>query len=230
MKKIIRSISGIIIAIALTTTFVSTTSYAYSDVPWYFDFGETVVSINAGESKVIENNRFYFDYTYHIGPHTSTGTYVECTYKRGTENIVIHIGADETVKNVFFYFYVDDEELGTCEFFDNIEVYVQNIKQTSESVAAPIAGGKSGTLTKDNNRAMLYNQNGVAMASFALGRGGNNYASFSILGVVNNGSNYFNVVAGQSNVTPVISESDKAVMIANGYAGVCVNGKYINWP
>ena len=28
---------------------------------------------------------------------------------------------------------------------------------------------------------------------------------------------------------PVISESDKAVMTANGFVGVCVNGKYKNW-
>ena len=77
---------------------------------------------------------------------------------------------------------------------------------------------------------MLYNQNGTAMASFSLSLGNGNMASLGIKGIVNNGSNYFDVISGSANATPVISESDKQVMIANGYAGVCVNGVYKNWP
>ena len=67
------------------------------------------------------------------------------------------------------------------------------------------------------------------MASFSLSKGAGNMASIGLKGVANNGSNYFDVVSG-NNATPMISESDKAVMIANGYAGVCVNGVYKNWP
>lgn len=45
-----------------------------------------------------------------------------------------------------------------------------------------------------------------------------------------NGAAYFQLSSGVDYGKPAISESDKAVMTANGYAGVCVNGKYIDWP
>ena len=41
---------------------------------------------------------------------------------------------------------------------------------------------------------------------------------------------HFQLSSGVDYGKPAISESDKAVMTANGYAGVCVNGKYIDWP
>jgi len=44
------------------------------------------------------------------------------------------------------------------------------------------------------------------------------------------GFTYFQLSSGVDYGKPAISESDKAVMTANGYAGVCVNGKYIDWP
>ncbi len=222
--------NAIVISIAVMIAVLSlgqTKAYAYSDQAFY-DFGETVMSINAGESKTIWF-RSDFDYTYYIGDHTSSGTYCECSFHSGTENITFHIGADETVKNVFFHFYVDDERLESSDAHDCVEIYVQNIVTTSDSISVPIANNKTGTLTKQGNVAVLYNENGVAMASFSLTKGNGNMASLGIKGVVSNGSNYFDVVSGSTS-SPVISESDKAVMIANGYAGVCANGSYYNWP
>ena len=67
------------------------------------------------------------------------------------------------------------------------------------------------------------------MASFSLTNGNGQMATISLKGVaVNEGSKYFDVVSATDSA-PVISESDKAVMTANGFVGVCVNGKYKNW-
>ena len=225
---LIKRLCGTLISVFVLASFVGNIeAFAYSEVPDYFDFGDTVLSINTGESKEVWLYAHY-DYTYYLGPHTSSGTYCECKFKSGTEYIKLHIGADETEKNVFFYFYIDDPKVQSTDVHDNIEVYVQNITAAPETVAVPIAGG-TGTLKKQGNIAMLYNSKGVAMASFSLTKGAGNMASLSIKGVANNGSNYFNVTSGNDS-SPVISESDKAVMLANGYAGVCVNGKYKNWP
>ena len=200
---------------------------AYSDVDC-FDFGDTVMSINAGESKKVWFRSDY-NYTYFVGDHTSDGTYIECTYRAGSEYMVVHIGPDETVKNVFFHFYVNDARLESLDVHDCIEVYVQNIVPQYESIPVAIAGGKTGTLMKQGNTAMLYNDQGTAMASFSISSGNGNMGSFGITSVVNNGSNYFAIVAPSTIYYPKISESDKAVMIANGYSGICVNGIYKNW-
>ncbi len=228
MKTVIKRLIGIFAAVFMTVLVLGQTKvYASSDVD-YFDFGETVMSIKAGESKTIWFRSDY-DYTYYVGTHSSSGTYCECSFASGSQNITFHIGADETVKNVFFYFYVSDSKLSDTDVHDCVEVYVQNSVTTYDNIAVSIADGKTGSLVKTGNTAMLYNENGVAMASFSLTMGNGNMQSFSIKGVVNNGSNYFDVTSGFSSNYPVISESDKAVMIANGYAGVCVNGVYHNW-
>ncbi|WP_022778454.1 hypothetical protein [Butyrivibrio sp. AE3009] len=226
-NRSLKTIVGILFSLLLMVGLAGNTAYAYSEIPACFDFGDTVLSIDAGGCKEVWFRSTY-NYTYFVGPHTSTGTYCECSFKSGTEYIKLHIGADEKEKNVFFHFYVDDDKVPTKDLHDNIEVYVQKAAATSESIAVSIAGG-SGTLTRTGNIAMLYNSKGVAMASFSLSKGAGNMASIGLKGVANNGSNYFDVVSG-NNATPMISESDKAVMIANGYAGVCVNGVYKNWP
>ncbi len=227
MKTIIRKMFALAaVVLFLVSTVGQTKVYASSDVE-YFDFEETVISINAGESKKIWFRSDY-NYTYYVGNHSSNGTYCECSFSSGSQYITFHVGADETVKNVFFYFYVDDPKLESTDVHDNVEVYVQNIATTYDSLSVSIAGGKTGTLSKSGNTAILFNESGVAMASFSLTVGNGNMATFGIKGVVTNGSNYFNLTAANSGYLPVISESDKAVMIANGYAGVCVNGVYHN--
>ncbi len=228
MKTMIKKAFSIALMVLLMVSAVGQTKvYAASDVE-YFDFGETVMSINAGESKKIWFRSDY-NFTYYVGTHSSSGTYCECSFSSGSQYITFHIGADETVKNVFFYFYVDDSRLENTDVHDNVEVYVKNIATLYDSLSVGIAGGKTGTLSKTGNAAMLYNESGVAMASFSLTVGNGNMATFGIKGVVTNGSNYFDLAAANSGYLPVISESDKAVMIANGYAGVCVNGVYHNW-
>ena len=224
-----RFLVSTIISTFFASTVLSVKSYAHSDIPMYFDFQDTVMSIDAGGTKKM-SMRANYNYTYHIGPHTSAGTYLECSFKSGTQDVIFHIGADEQVKNVMFHFYVDDEEVWSDDTHDNVEVYVQNVASVSDSLAVELANKKAGKLVKNGNIAMLYNDKDVAMASFSLTNGNGQMATLEIKGVAaNNGANYFDVVSA-TNSAPVISESDKAVMKANGFAGVCVNGAYKEWP
>ena len=129
IKHLKRFFAVLSTAMLLCITIMQTNVYAYSDIPEYFDFGDACVSINAGESYTMWFRSTY-NYTYYIGDHTSKLTYVECTFHSGTEYLVFHIGPDEQVKNVFFHFYVDDEQVHSDDVHDCVEVYVQNIDKS----------------------------------------------------------------------------------------------------
>ncbi|MBQ8946213.1 MAG: hypothetical protein IJ058_05285 [Lachnospiraceae bacterium] len=130
MKKGFKSFVSIVLFTLILTFTFSSKAYAYSENMKYFDFEQTVLKMDAGTTKELRVVSYY-DYTYYLGPHTSAATYMECSFKAGTEKVVLHIGPDETVKNLFFYFYVDDKKVGTTEEFASIEVYVQNIDPTA---------------------------------------------------------------------------------------------------
>ena len=228
MNKIIRCLTAAVLGLALIAMIPAGKAYASSEQFW-LDFGETTMSIDAGSSKTM-SMRSDFNYTYYVEGATSDATYLECSFKSGSQNVTFHIGDDEQSKNVFFHFYADDERLGTKDAHDCVEVYVQNIKPVNNSLPVTIAKGKTGTLVQTGKISMLYNEAGVPMASFSLTKGNGIMAGYRQTGVVSDGANYFNVATGDKNATPVISESDKAVMIANGYAGICIDGKYVNWP
>ncbi len=126
MKKMLkRCISGLLMALLLLGTF-SVTGHAASDYPEVFDFGDTTLKINAGETKEVWIQSKY-NYVCYVGNHSSQGTFVECSCKRGSEYVKLHIGADETVKNVFFFFYVDEDPYKDGSKYAGIEVYVQGI-------------------------------------------------------------------------------------------------------
>ncbi|WP_026654704.1 hypothetical protein [Butyrivibrio sp. AE3003] len=223
-KNLITALSTFLVAGSL----MSVNAHAESDLPMYFDFGDTVINMNAGSEHTM-HMRSKFNYTYHLGPHTSAGTYLECSFKSGTQDVIFHVGADEQAKDVPFYFYIDDAKVQSDGTYDEVLVRVGNAAQVSESVQVELAKKATGTVKKNGNVAMLYNDKDVAMASFSLTNGNGQMATLSLKGVsVNEGSKYFDVVSATDS-TPVISESDKAVMAANGFAGVCVNGKYKNW-
>ncbi len=128
MKTISKVIAGIF-AVVLTFTAFNLQSFAYSSVPDFMDFGESVVSIEAGSYADVWFKTNY-NYTVFVGNHTSRFTYIDCTEHAGSEYVRIHIGADEQVKNVFFYFYIRDDKVENSDIYDCIEVYVQNIDTT----------------------------------------------------------------------------------------------------
>ena len=138
------------LAVLLTFSF-SSRAYAYSERLDYFDFEQTVLKMDAGTTKDIRIISYY-DYTYYVGPHTSSATYMECTFHSGTEYVRLHIGPDETVKNVFFYFYVDDDKVGSKDVHDCIEVYVQKIDpETAQNVEAQKAAVEALRTFRGNN-------------------------------------------------------------------------------
>lgn len=231
MKKTLKILSGFIIALVLFTSMFATRSYAYSTIPDCFDFEDCVISIPAGGTHKMWLAA-EFNYKYFVEGATSDATYLECNYMRDSGYVTFHIGPDEQGGNVFFHFYVDDERRPDQDLHDCVEIYVQNRQPINNNLQVPIKGGKTGSFVKQPNKvSMLYNDKGVAMASFSLTRGNGRQAEYQQSAIVNNnGSNYISVITGFDYSTPLISGSDKDVMIANGIAGVVVNGKYINWP
>jgi len=222
MNKIMKCLTGVLLGALLIAMLPATKTYAYSEQQW-LDFGETTISIPAGSEHTMWL-RSEFDYTYYVEGATSNATYCDCSFSSGSQNVTFHIGADEQAKNIFFHFYGNDERLASSDAHDCVEIYVQGIKPVSTTLPVTIAKGKTGSLMQNDKISMLYNEKGVAMASFSLTKGKGVMASYTQTGVVSNGASYFGVTTGDKNATPVISESDKAVMLANGYAGVCING------
>ncbi|MCR5669979.1 MAG: hypothetical protein K6G10_03155 [Butyrivibrio sp.] len=229
MKKIMRTVIAVISSLVFVLGAFSPKVYAFSERMDVFDFEDTMLDIAAGSSRTMKF-KSYFDYTYYIKNCSSSGTYIDCSFGSGTQDITVHIGADEQEKNVEFVFYVADDKYPSTDVHDNIIVHVKNIQAAAPAGAqVPLAKG-NGTVSAANNIAMLYSAAGVPMASFSLTKGEGNMASLLYKGVVVNGSKYFDVTSGNDYASPVISESDKNVMLANGFAGVCVNGVYKNWP
>ena len=230
MKKSIKTIICITLAALLLAFIPATSSFAYGTDMSCMDFEDSTITVAAGSSHTM-TLRATYDYTYFVKEATSKGTYLEGNFKSGTQQITFHVGADETAKSVFFYFYVRDDRLETQDKWDVIQVNVKNAAPAAPvSTAAALAGGKTGSVAKINdNVLMLNNQDGVGMASFSLSDGNGHMLPITYKGIANNGSSYFDVACYMNNAVPKISESDKAVMTANGYAGVCVNGVYKNW-
>ena len=128
MKNIIRTIIAAFTAAVTIATF-GIQSFAYSAIPDYFDFGACTVSIDAGSYADVWL-RSNYNYKCYLGPHSSSATYIDYSGKPGHEYVRLHIGPDETTKNVMFYFYVKDSAVDDNDIYDSIEVYVQNIDYT----------------------------------------------------------------------------------------------------
>ncbi len=229
MKRNIRMFFGLILAFVFFVAAPATKAYAGGEINDCFDFGETTIAIAAGDTHKMWMRATY-DYTYFITGATSDATYLETDFKSGSKDVIFHIGADEQGGNVFFHFYVRDDRLQNEDKHDCIEVYVQNRANMVPNLQVPLAGGKVGNLVQQGKISMLYSDQGVPMASFSLTYGDGNMASYGLSYLADNGAKYFAVTTGYGYAAPVISPSDKAVMQANGIAGVVVNGNYRNWP
>ncbi|MBE5825605.1 MAG: hypothetical protein E7307_03115 [Butyrivibrio sp.] len=233
MNKTIRTILGIALSVFMLASMPAVNSFAYGADTEVMDFQDSVITVEAGSSYTM-GLRSTYDYTYYIKGSTSKATRLEASFKSGTQKITFHVGADETAKTMDFYFYVVDDRLQTTDKWDVIQV---NVKPGKPAAAASVtetvslANGKTGSVVKIGDVAMMNNESGVGMASFSLSDGKGHMVPFNYKGIANNGSaNYFKVASSLGYASPKISESDKAVMLANGYAGVCVNGTCKNWP
>ena len=248
MKRTIAALAAI--ATVFTAVVIPTGSVpakAAGQCP-YFDFYEQAITIEPGGSHK-SYLEAYADYTYYIVGSTSAKTYLESSFKSGAQYITYHIGADETGKNITFWFYGCDENVGgmAYDMFDSVNITVKGTPTaaqsapaapqskpaaSSTSVSAALAGGKTGSLglVNGNKVAMLYDQNNVAMASFSVSDGTGNMPELALgQTVAKDGKNYFTVNSKKGSAVK-LSDSDKGVFAAQGYAGVCLNGVYINWP
>ncbi|WP_029231712.1 hypothetical protein [Butyrivibrio sp. VCB2006] len=137
MKRISSRIVAIVSLVLVLSVAFGGKAYAASECPQFFDLGDQVISVDAGATQEVW---LYAKvaYNYYIGNHTSKGTYLECASRRGTEYIKVHIGADEQVKNVFFYFYPAEDPYEHYGDYASLEVYVQNIKPAMADPAAEV--------------------------------------------------------------------------------------------
>ncbi len=128
MKRLLRRvICGILLAVMLVGT-AKCTSYAASDYPELFDFSDTVLRMNAGETKDLW---IFSEYAYvcYLGPHTSKDTRIICSCKRGSEYAKVQIGADETVTHVDLYFYVDQDDHRDGSKYCTVQVQISGINR-----------------------------------------------------------------------------------------------------
>ncbi|MCR5675209.1 MAG: hypothetical protein K6G16_05795 [Lachnospiraceae bacterium] len=266
-KQMCKRLFGICLSVAAAATLILSPAGAQSALangeilttqgrdeqgyPDFFGLTDRVINVGPGQSKKVGLYSRY-NYTYYISTHSSKKTYCECDFKKGTKDVVIHIGEDEDATDVAFYFYVDDPDgMKDSEYCGNAELYVEVLVRVNPpdgnytaktaqktavvtSVAAPLPKNQNGTvkLVADSTIAMLYDPQGVAMASFSVSDGSGTMPRL-ILGAVvqQDKQNYFKIdTASKSFKRIAISASDKAVMTAKGYAGVCLNGVFTNWP
>ena len=136
MNKILRCLIGVILGIALIAMLPVSKVYA-SCAQFCVDFEQTTMSIDAGSSRTMWM-RSDFDYTYFTEGATSAGTYLECSYSSGSQNVTFHIGEDEQGGNVFFHIYANDDRVNSDDAHDCVEVYVNNRKSLSPSGVKPI--------------------------------------------------------------------------------------------
>jgi len=240
MKKIFRKfISGICAALVLTLMCGSTVLADGRDTS-LFDFGQTVLTIPQGGSAKISLYSRY-DYTYYITGQSSKKTYLDTDYKSGSSYVTFHVGADEKVGTVTFYFYVADRD-GT---YDSVQVNVvaagakANAATTAQTTAktataVPFTDGTAGSLTlvSGGQAALVSDAAATPLAAFSLTGTDGKLAAMTIGAVVNhNGANWLtvNTAAGKT-LTVNIGAADKAAMTARGIGGLCLNGSFVAWP
>lgn len=245
MKKFIkRIVASMCMALVLVFTFSLPVMADGTDTST-FDFGQTVMSVKQGGSSSI---RLYAraQYVYYIEGNTSKKTYCECSGNSGSQTITFHIGSDEKAGGtVTFWFYIED-----TDHHDNVQIrVVQSANSTtasSQSVATvssalpqvastPVSfgDGSTGIVSVTGNFAgLVSNAANVPLAAFSITDSKGNALQMQLQNVVTAGGiSYIGVfpINYSGVVKTVMSENDKAAMIARGIAGIYVNQQYVLW-
>ena len=241
MKKLFRKLSAVICAVLALTLMCGSTVLADGRDTSLFDFGQTVLTIpQGGSAKISLYSRF--DYTYYMTGQTSKKTYLDGDYHSGSSNVTFHIGADEKIGTVTFYFYAVDHD-GT---YDSVQVHVvsptsaqaagQKVTTATAAVAVavPFTDGTTGseTLQSSGKAALISDAAGTPLAAFSLTGANGQLVSMQTGAVVNNGGfNWLSVTASLGNgaVTVNLAAADKAALMARGIGGLYLNGQYVAW-
>ena len=237
MKKLFRKLSAVICAVLALTLMCGSTVLADGRDTSLFDFGQTVLTIpQGGSAKISLYSRF--DYTYYMTGQTSKKTYLDGDYHSGSSNVTFHIGADEKIGTVTFYFYAVDHD-GT---YDSVQVHVVSPtsaqatgqKVTTAAVAVPFTDGTTGseTLQSSGKAALISDAPGTPVAAFSLTGANGQLVSMQTGAVVNNGGfNWLSITTaiGNGTMTVNLAAADKAALMTRGIGGLYLNGQYVAW-
>ena len=239
MQKFFRKFCAVICAVLAMSFLFGTTVLADGKDTSVFDFGQTLLTIPQGGSQTISIFAAK-DYTYYIDGQTSKKTYLETNYNSGSSYITFHIGADETVGTITFWFYVEDHEQ-----YDSVQVRVvspSSSQATGKTVtttvvttaAVPFTDGTTGnvTLQSSNMVALVSDAAGTPLGAFSLTGVNGQMVSMQTGAVVNyNGANWLTITTSLGNgaITVNIAAADKAALMARGIGGLYLNGQYVAW-
>ena len=241
MQKFFRKFCAVICAVLALTLMCGSTVLADGRDTSLFDFGQTVLTIpQGGSAKISLYSRF--DYTYYITGQTSKKTYLDADYHSGSGNVTFHVGADEKIGTVTFYFYAVDHD-GT---YDSVQVHVVSptsaqatgqkaaTAAVATTVAVPFTDGTTGseTLQSSGKVALISDAAGTPVAAFSLTGANGQLLSMQTGAVVNHGGfNWLSVAAslGNGTVNVNLAAADKAALMARGIGGLCLNGQYVAW-
>jgi len=230
MNKFFKIMAGLMASLFILTTIAPLTVHAES--PLYIT--ENAVTIKQGENHTIGLEAVNY-VSYYIVGSTSSSTYVTVPSTQNGGELTVYVGKDEQANTFHVYIYLDgwggtyvDLEVNVMKVYSPIAAVDATAPTT---IAVPYADGTNGTpsLTTENKIGMFYTAAGTAMASFSVKNDSGKLMQLTLGNVVTNGANYITVktpTAGTIN----ISASDKAVLQAQGIAGLYLNGKYVNWP
>lgn len=240
MQKLFKKFCAVICAVMALTLMFGSTVLADGRDTSLFDFGQTVLTIpQGGSAKISLYSRF--DYTYYITGQTSKKTYLDADYHSGSGNVTFHVGADEKIGTVTFYFYAVDHD-GT---YDSVQVRVvsptsaqaagQKTAATTAAVAVsvPFTDGTTGseTLQSSSKVALISDATGKPLGAFSLTGTNGQLVSMQTGAVVNNGGFNWLTITTSDNGKAVINlaAADKAALMARGLGGLYLNGQYVAW-
>ena len=241
MKKWFRKFGVMLCSVMVLSLFFGTTVFADGTDTSTFDFGQTVLTIPQGGSATISLFALK-DYTYYMDHHTSKKTYLECNYHSGSSKITFHVGPDEPVGTITFWFYIAD-----TDHHDNVQVRVVKGSGSTQQVttakasagltsaAVAFADGTKGLLTATNHNLVGYVTDAAKtpLAAFSLTNAKGQNVSMQLQDTtVANAVSWLTVTTPSETgkLTVNIPAADKAALMARGIGGLYLNGAYVMWP
>ncbi|MCR4904156.1 MAG: hypothetical protein K6A23_14955 [Butyrivibrio sp.] len=236
MKKFLKLFSTLMMTMIIVTCFCGNKALAEYEAESPIWLTNNEISILQGESAEI--GVYTTDYiSYYVTGVNSANTIINYFGSQTGGTFTITVGKDETANTFHIYVYLGD---ASDDCYKDLTV---NVMKTSSPISAvnssatstisvSFADGSTGTLTLTTEKkiGLFQTASGTAMAQFSITNQSGKLMQLTLGDVVTyNGANYITVktpAAGTIN----ISSSDKAVLQAQGIAGLYLNNKYVNWP
>ena len=234
MRKIFKCLTAILMATLICGLSFNLTALAEYDDGTPIWLTADSLTIEQGKSKDVAVYATNYISYYLVGQESS-GTYATFDGSNSGGTLTVYVASDEGANTFHIYVYLD----GAGEVYKDLEINVMKVysaiaavnNNATTTISVPYADGTTGTLTLTTEKkiGMFYTASGVAMASFSISNSYGKLMQLTLGAVVSNGSNYITVKTPTTG-TINISASDKAVLQAQGIAGLYLNGAYVNWP